>query len=147
MLFGVPLSAPRALTDGDGCQIDSHLRVDGGDATCPFANLLVFDPSTIQDLPDPLRAAMMTVAQTQRMKGVLALFPSTYQAGCQAKLLASTPDWWKPQELWKEWPIMLKACLPGLFEVTPASIALAQSYAKSPTPKSGSASVSSPPAG
>ena len=42
---------------------------------------------------------------------------------------------------------MLKTSLPELFELTPASIALAESYAKSPLPKSGSASASSLPAG
>ena len=117
------------------------------DMACPFANLLIFDPTTIQSLVDPLRAAMMTVGQTKGIKGVLALFPSTYHAQCQEKLLASTPDWWDPQEIWQEWPVMLKASLPGLFGLTPASIALAESYAKSPVPKSGNAPISPPPAG
>jgi hypothetical protein len=114
---------------------------------CPFANLLIFDPTTIPNLVDPLRAAMMTIGQTKGMKGVTALFPNTMQAQCQEKLLASTPEWWNPQAIWKEWPVMLNATLPGLFGVPPEAIALAESHAKSPVPKSGSASASSPPPG
>ena len=100
------------------------------DLDCPFADLLIFDPSTLKKLPDPLRAAVMTVGQTKGMKGVLALFPPKMRPELKAELLATTPEWWKPKQIWQEWPIMVKASLPGLFDLTPGSIALAKSHKK-----------------
>ena len=82
---------------------------------CPFANLLIFDPSSIQNLAEPLRSAMLTVGPTKGIEGVSALFPSSYRAECWNILTAGAPDWWKPHQIWKEWSIMLQACLPGLF--------------------------------
>lgn len=96
--------------------------------TCPFEDLLIFDPLELP-FPDPQRQAMKAVGWTAGIRGVLGLYPKCIRPKLEQDLAATGPTWWKPQMIWIEWPKMLKACLPGLFGISPESVVLVKSYA------------------
>jgi hypothetical protein len=96
----------------------------------PLKELLVLDPRAIKTTYLPLLLAMKTVGQEKGLSGMLSLFGPAERKVIDKKLRATTPTWWRPGEIWKEWPSVLVTALPTLFDVEPSAVALISSYAK-----------------
>lgn len=99
---------------------------------CPFSRLLVFTPNPTGHLAvsAPVRAAMKTVGQAKGMEELLSLFDPGYRTKLRKILEASTPEWCRPEEIWKQWYSVVTATLPGLFDANPEAEKLLASYAK-----------------
>jgi hypothetical protein len=114
----------------------SNILQDLPNMACPFEYLLVFNPRTIKSAIQPLRRALMPVAHGGGMRGVLDLYPEAVHPEIREQLQASTPAWWKPLEVWEQWPTVLESTLPGLFDVSAEGLALVESYSKLKVPAS-----------
>lgn len=93
----------------------------------PFLDLGVFDVLTGMGSSStalPFRKASLAQAQLTGTRGLVESYPDTCGSGALVSprrklknaLVATIPDWWRPDEVWKLWPDALSAALPGIVD-------------------------------
>ena len=112
-----------------------RLVQDLPDFDCPLGKLLVWDPEKMKGIFPPLRSALTTTRQAKGLKGMLAAFGAHLPNTFRQSLEVTTPQWWKPEEIWNYWPFVLQKLLPDLLNVEAKDAALMASYKMLHVPK------------